>query len=113
MRSTPLRSHGLEPVGGGLFKLASHGMACAQASPQGFSQGTFQNLGFEDADLSAITNPDQITDLPFSQLFPGWVGYFNGTNLASTALYNGVSLGAPLISLISRDARFYSNSVIA
>src|SRR5438105_3523438 len=81
-------------------------------SSSALCQSTFQNLGFEDADLSAIP-PGQATFLPFSQVFPGWVGYYNGTNVASEAVFNGVSLGAPLLSLISRSTQFYTNSVIA
>src|SRR5213080_3546037 len=75
-------------------------------------QGTFQNLGFEENNLSAIP-PGQTTIVPFSDAFPGWVGYFNGTNPVATAVYNGVSLGAPLISLIGRSTQYYSNSVIS
>src|SRR5438874_12916403 len=75
-------------------------------------QGAFQNLGFEDADVSSIP-PGQTLFLPFSQVFPGWVGYLNDTNLAATAGFNGISLGSPLISLISRSTVYYSNSVIS
>jgi hypothetical protein len=62
-------------------------------------QGTFQNLDFESI------NPDVILSsppnfVPFADALPGWIGYY-GTNLATQAIINGVSLGGVLITVIT------------
>jgi len=74
------------------------------------AQGTFQNLGFELATLTNVS-PGQIGPVPFTDAFPGWIGYW-GTNPASLAGYNGVGLGSALASIISRSSPEYSNNVI-
>lgn len=71
-------------------------------------QGTFQNLGFEAV---SIVPPNQSGFFTFVQVFPSWIGYA-GTNQATQALYNGVSVGGALISLIGPYAP-QSNSVVS
>src|SRR6266566_5233969 len=62
----------------------------------GLAQGTFQNLDFESAVVPVLAS-DQPAFVPFTNAFPGWIGY-SGTNQFSVALYNGYSLGAALVS---------------
>ena len=73
-----------------------------------FGQGSFQNLDFEAVNISP---PNQNAFFPFSEVFPGWIGYI-GTNQATQAFYNGVSLGAALSSVFNRSTG-YSNWVIS
>src|ERR1041384_1479265 len=84
------------------------------ASMMAQAQGTFQNLGFESANVPTLP-PDQTAYVPFTNALPYWAGAI-GTNLPSmsgSVLYNGGSIGSALISLISRGTAFYSNDVIA
>jgi hypothetical protein len=74
----------------------------------GYAQGTFQNLGFESASIPA--NPG--VSIPFTNAFPGWVGFL-GPYQATDAGYNGISLGFAELSIIDRGSQSYSNNVIA
>jgi len=74
-------------------------------------QGAFQNLNFESA-IVPIVPANQPTTVPFSDAFPAWTGYL-GTNQASLAGYNGISVGAYEISLVDTHTSFYGNRVIS
>ncbi len=71
------------------------------ASLNGWSQGTFQNLGFEDATLIPIPG-DPSGSVEFSAAFPGWTGYVGGQMQRST-IPNGVPIGEahPFISIMA------------
>jgi hypothetical protein len=75
-----------------------------------FGQGAFQNLNFEGANGLPNLSPGDTAFVPMSNALPSWTGYL-GTNQTSGALYNGVSDGGTLISLIGRSSDF-SNNVI-
>ena len=65
------------------------------------AQTPFQNLDFESAQVPDVYdsfNPYA----PFSEAFPGWVGYF-GTNPVSQAFVNTVSLGKYNISILGHN----------
>src|SRR5437870_210517 len=64
----------------------------------GSAQGTFGNLGFESAIVPYLP-PGQSAFVEFTNVFPGWTGYY-GTNVADSAIYNSISLGAAFASLI-------------
>jgi len=72
-------------------------------------QGTFQNLDFESAIVPTLP-PDQTAFIPFTNAFPGWSV---GTNPAAVAGYNGISVGAALVSIIDGHTADYSNRVIS
>jgi len=63
-----------------------------------FSQGTFQNLNFEEAFLVPIPGAG-LGRVQFAPAFPGWTGYVGGVQ-ESAALYNNVYLDSSGISLI-------------
>src|SRR5437773_1501541 len=79
--------------------------ACAQGTM------TFQNLGFESA-IVPILPPGQSMAIFFTNALPGWNGYV-GTNVQNLVLYNQVSAGGALISLIDLHTTDWSNNVIA
>jgi len=58
------------------------------------AQGTFQNLGFESANVSGYP-PGGI---PATNAIPGWTAYL-GQFQSTQMLYNTVSLGSPAISI--------------
>lgn len=61
-----------------------------------FSQGTFQNLDFEAANVAGT----QINSLvPTASAFPGWQT-FEGTTEISSVVYDGISTGAFEISIV-------------
>lgn len=62
----------------------------------GISQGTFQNLDFEAANLSGHSAPSFI---PTTSAFPGWQTLI-GTTPTSDVLYDDVSTGGPDIAII-------------
>ena len=66
----------------------------------GYSQGTFQNLNFESANVAG----NSTGDVPISNALPGWDGYI-GNNQVSQIAYNSVSLGAAVITLQSSSSR--------
>lgn len=75
-------------------------------------QGNFQNRGFEAATNLPNLGPGDTAYVPMSNGLPGWSGYFSGTNQTTQVLYNSVSFGAALITLIGNSSAF-SNSVIS
>ena len=83
------------------------------AASSALGQGTFQNLDFEAAVVPNLPS-DQAAFIPFTNAFPGWMGYA-GTNQiqATVALYNGYSQGAAVDSLIDGHTAVYSNNVIS
>src|SRR5678816_4063715 len=72
------------------------GMTCAKLSSTvlillgtaclSFSQGTFENFGFESASLVPIPG-DPYQRVQFNAALPGWTGYA-GTNPQNAVLYN-------------------------
>src|SRR5581483_341096 len=88
-------------------------MAAQFAGWNVFGQGTLQNLNFESANGLPNLGPAQTAFVPFGNALPGWTGYVGGTNQATQALYNSISAGGALISLIGRSSGSYSNAVIA
>ena len=63
-------------------------------SQRGYSQGTFQNLNFENP------IPPLIPGLvPVTNALPGWTGYLNG-NPTDVVFFRNVALGAPSISVV-------------
>lgn len=76
------------------------------------SQVAFQNLDFESASVPAV-QPNQTVPMALTPGLPGWSGYA-GTNSISGMIYNGVSVGGALITLIGPNTGFLglSNAVI-
>src|SRR5437016_2809094 len=71
--------------------------------PAGLSmaQGTFQNLGFEDAIYNVPDVPSGQGGSPVSALdgIPGWTAYY-GTNQALQIRHNDIALGTVSISIL-------------
>jgi hypothetical protein len=63
------------------------------------AQGTFQNLNFESANNLPTVSPGQTAFVPATNALPGWAVYEGGAQ-ESQVLYNGISLGAPLVTLV-------------
>lgn len=68
-----------------------------------FSQGTFRNLNFDEANYVNPPAPVTATYVPFTTAFPGWAGYV-GTNQADLAMINGGSAGGALMTLITPNS---------
>ena len=63
-------------------------------------QGAFQNLNFESPINLPTPNPtNQPVVVPVGNALPGWTVYQSGIQ-QSQMFYNGVSLGAPLVTLV-------------
>jgi len=78
-------------------------------APRGaHAQGTFQNLDFESAVVPSLP-PGQTQFIPFTNAFPGWNAV---TNPGAVALYNGISIGAAMLSIIDGHTAGYSNDII-
>lgn len=75
-------------------------------------QGTFQNLNFEAANNLPNLSPGETAFVSMSNALPGWTGYIAGTNQTAQAIYNSISAGAALITLIGHSSAV-SNDVIA
>jgi hypothetical protein len=84
----------------------------AVAATCAFAQGGFQNRSFEFANGLPNLGPGDTAFVPMSNALPGWTGYFSGTNQITLALYNSISYGSVLVTLIGNSS-IYSNSVIA
>ena len=69
-------------------------------------QGTFQNLNFESANNLPAVTLGQAVFVPVGNAFPGWTVYEGGTQ-QSQLIYNGVSLGAPLVTLVGTNTGYY------
>jgi len=66
----------------------------------GFSQGTFQDLNFEAANVS----DDPVNSLvPTTAALPGWQAFYSGSATAQVG-YDFISIGAPLISIVDNKA---------
>ena len=64
-------------------------------------QGTFQNLNFEAASIPSGTAP--LAGLSFGAALPGWSGTYSnamGIETATFVVYDGMSLGGPLMTII-------------
>lgn len=84
-------------------------MVAAQVTTKG--QGSFQNLGFESA-IVPVT-PDRLpVFMPATNALPGWTVYYGDIYQQSEVIYNGVSIGGVLVTLIDRHTFTHSNSVI-
>lgn len=68
---------------------------CVCGGGNGRAQGTFENLGFEDATIVPIPLTDFIVA---SNALPGWRCYIGGTEVGGVH-YNMFALAAPAISL--------------
>lgn len=75
-------------------------------------QNAFENLNFESANVPNLNPPDQVVYIPIASALPRWTGYIAGTMPASQVAYNGISVGAPQISLIGHNSDTYSNDLI-
>ena len=76
-----------------------------------YAQGTFQNLGFEAANVPVLP-AGQPAFINVTDALPGWTAYI-GTNQATQVAYNGVSLGGAVVGLVDLHTSFFSNNVIA
>jgi hypothetical protein len=86
----------------GYAKLRSATSAClvlAHLTTAAHGQGTFRNLDFESATVPYT--PDAGGFLPATNVFPAWTAYF-GANQATQVLYNGISLGGVMASLVTQ-----------
>ena len=81
------------------------------APPASFAQGSFHNLDFESAIVPPVP-PGQALFISAADAFPGWTVYA-GSNQSTQALYNGISVGGALVSLIDLHTAFLSANVIA
>lgn len=94
-----------------VFQLAILVLVAGQPLPGG-CQGTFQNLDFESAFNLPTPNPaSSAVFVPFTNALPGWVGYV-GTNIQSQAMYNGISLGGALVSLVTSNTSISAIGVL-
>lgn len=73
---------------------------CALLSAQ--AQGTFQNLGFESANLTPVPSGQGGSLVPISDALPSWTGYI-GTNQLTTVLQNSLTLGNASIDILGPD----------
>lgn len=71
------------------------------------AQGTFQNLGFESANIPNGTPPGPIAT---SNALPGW-NVFYGSNQISQTFYNDVSTGATQATLVGANDPFGPNAI--
>jgi hypothetical protein len=73
----------------------------------GYTQGTFQNLGFESASITVGTPPGPIT---VASGVPGWTVFYGAIQMTQM-YYNDISLGASQITLISASDPFGPNAI--
>jgi len=81
------------------------------ATEMALGQGNFFNLDFELATVPNVP-PDQPIFINASAGVPGWTVYI-GTNPSAQVLYNGISGGGALVSLIDPHTANYGNRVIS
>ena len=84
-------------------------LVSALAVSSALAQG-FVNLDFESATIVPIPG-DSLGRVQFAPTFPGWTGYFNGVNMASSALYNDVFIGSSGFALVDQNATFPSLAI--
>ncbi len=65
------------------------------------AQGTFQDLNFESP-LGPLVPSGSPGSVPFTNAFPGWVGYV-GTNIATDARIYGINLDNATLALINSN----------
>jgi len=85
------------------------GLAVLLSAVGAAGQGTFQNLDFEAAQIPSGTIPNS-GPISISNAFPGWSASYrggNGTYQAIQVLYDGISLGGPVISIIHHASGLY------
>jgi len=80
-----------------LVRIALASCLLLLGSQQGYSQGTFVNLGFESVILPL--NPGINSSVPISNALPGWTAYLYGIP-RDWVLYNSQSLGGSSVSLM-------------
>jgi len=66
------------------------------------AQGSFQNLGFESADLPVIPQGQFGSLVPISAGMPGWTGFL-GAQQTTQVLQNNLTLGDPSIDILGPD----------
>jgi hypothetical protein len=66
------------------------------------SQGTFENLDFENANATGFTPP---TTIPAVDAFPGW-DVLIGTTPTSVVAYDALSIGGPAVAIIDGTTGF-------
>jgi hypothetical protein len=76
------------------------GFAIVLGNSSSLAQGTFQNLGFESANVSGYS---QGSAVPIGQALPGWTGYSGGV-LQAAVLYDTISISGVDIVLIDGSA---------
>ena len=81
------------------------GLVCAVLSTQ--AQGTFQNLGFESANLTPIPAGQYGGFVPIANALPGWTGFL-GTNQVTQVLHNIYTLGNASIDILGPNWSFWS-----
>jgi len=77
------------------------GLALLLSAASALGQGSFQNLDFESAHIPSGTQP--LAELSFSAALPGWSGTYSnsgGTSPATSVVYDGMSLGGPMMAII-------------
>ncbi len=82
-------------------KLSSAVVLLLSTACLSFSQGTFENFGFESASLVPISG-DPYQRVQFNAALPGWTGY-TGTNPQNAVLYNSIFLDTSAISIIDHS----------
>jgi len=92
-----------------LIKMFTVAVLIFAGRQHGRSQGTFQNLDFEAADLTRIQQGQFGGFVPIDQALPGWSGFW-GTLQASSVLQNNFALGSPNISIFGPD--WFANGII-
>lgn len=79
-----------------------------QVQTGSFAQGTFQNLGFESANLTPIPAGQFGSLVPVAAALPGWQVYY-GTNQATQVLQNNLTAGAASVDILGPD---WQNGII-
>jgi len=74
-------------------------------APRCHSQGTFQNLDFESANLSLVPSGQFGTFQPISNALPFWTAYL-GTNQITQILHNNFFLGTATVSILGPEWTF-------
>jgi hypothetical protein len=72
------------------------------ATPAGLAQGTFQNLNFESANLTAIPPGQSGGEVSLSAALPGWNASIGGTPVTQV-LQNNLTLGNASIDILGPD----------
>jgi hypothetical protein len=81
------------------------GLALLLSAAGAVGQGTFQNLGFESANLSPVPAGQYGGSVFSLDAIPGWTGFL-GTNQVTQVLQNNYTLGVASIDIIGPDWSF-------